>query len=195
MLNLIDEADILLYKHKKFPHWGWWVAKYSNTPYNHVGLAHWIDGELYIVQFHLFGARVSPIKEELKKYPNHIELYKPVRQIVIPAFEHNHLTYKTLNFCEATRKKIIQEAVELINRPYSLKIILSFIASYTPFLRLWINKGGKNGLDKDFVCSTLITFLYRKYFLDPCPYLSDYFTQPGDIARSPLFHYQFTLRG
>lgn len=193
MEHLIDEADILLFRHKPFPHWGWWVAKYSNTPYNHVGLAHWIDNELYIVQFHLFGKRVSPIREELKKYPNNIDVYKPVRQITIPVTIDDKLNYKTINLSQNTREKIISEALELIKYNYSLRIIISFFASYTPFLRMWINKNRKNGLNKDFVCSTLIVYLYRKHFLDPCPYLSDFYTQPGDIARSPLFQYQFTL--
>jgi hypothetical protein len=194
MLNLIDEADILLYEHKNFPHWGWFVAKYSGTPYNHVGLAHWIEGELYIIQFHLFGPRISPISRELKKYAGKIHVYKPVRKIVIPVIENNLLTYKTLSFTQETRKNIINEALGLLHHKYSLKIIYNFFRSYTPFLRLWVNKNLKNGLSNDFVCSTLISVLVRKHFLDPCPYLSDVYTQPGDIARSPLFHYQFTIK-
>ncbi len=42
-------------------------------------------------------------------------------------------------------------------------------------------------------CSQAVAMAYRAGGIDPVPNLPDRLTEPGDLARSPLFRYRFTL--
>lgn len=42
-------------------------------------------------------------------------------------------------------------------------------------------------------CSQAVAWAYRAAGIDPAPNLPDRLTEPGDLARSPLFRYRFTL--
>jgi hypothetical protein len=75
---------------------------------------------------------------------------------------------------------------------YIYLTILQMLKAYITFLRLG-RKIVKNGepVTAKFVCSTLITYAYRKHYIDPVPFLSDEYTSPGDLARSGLFSQLF----
>jgi len=49
------------------------------------------------------------------------------------------------------------------------------------------------GLPEPMFCSQAVAWAYRVAGLDPTPNLPDRLTEPGDLARSPIFRYRFTL--
>lgn len=199
--HLIKDADILLFKGGKFPSIGWWIAKYSQSPYSHVGLAYWKNDRLYCLEFREFkGARQYPLSQYVSEYPGRIDVFRSCERIEVPVLVNNqdtpiYCSYEIYNFTQVTAKKIIKHALELIekNENYGYHLIWRMAKGHIPFLRLFdsVKYDDENGTL--YVCSTLVTKTYRKYFVDPVDFLSDEYTTPGNIARSVMFRRLFTI--
>jgi hypothetical protein len=198
--NLIKDADILLFQHEKFPGFGWWIGRYTNSKYSHVALACWNGNDVDCLEFReLRGGRSYPIKQYLEDGYK-IDVFRTVTVFEHPVLEYTHhkdfyITYDTHVFNSKVAANIITTAKSLIGIRYDWITIFKFMTTYIPFLRLKDNhKTDDEWHDShSFVCSTLITYCYRKHFTDPVPFLSDRYTSPGDLARSELFWKLFTL--
>jgi len=195
--NLIREADVLLFRAGDFPGVGWWIGKYTRSSYSHAGLAHWEDDTLYCVEFREFvGSRKYPMDKYIEE-KNTIDVFRSLETIIAPCVipgEPPKLCYKEYNFTADKAECVINAAMNLIGTKYSYWTIWQMLKTYIPIVRLR-TKIVKNGEadPKKFVCSTLVTYAYRKCFVDPIPFLSDEYTAPGDLARSGLFSYLFTI--
>lgn len=199
--GLIKEADVLLFKADKFPRVGWWIGSYTKSPYSHAGLAHWQNNELYVIEFREFaGSRMYP----LGKYLNEnraVDVFRSANTIIRPIIlqdsfdDEYYLVFEEHVFTTDIAKAITDTAIKLLGHKYSYWTIWQMFKTYIPFIRLG-RKVVKNGEPetKDFVCSTLVTYTYRKHFQDPVPFLSDGYTSPGDLARSGLFSYIFSIK-
>jgi hypothetical protein len=77
--------------------------------------------------------------------------------------------------------------------PYGWNIIFKLSKAYLPFARLAEGNMKDDSGSDIFVCSTAVAYAYRKYYIDPVPYLADNSVKPADLARSALFNYQFTI--
>lgn len=188
--NIIKEADVLLFQCGRFPGIGWWIATYSQSPYSHVGLAHWENEELYCLEFREFkGARKVLMDDYVKECK--IDVFRPYQKVIIPTLTGD--IHKT--FTPDIAQAITTDALKLINshQPYGWKIIWQIARTYTPFARLWNRPKYKDTNGNLYVCSTLITKTYRKHFIDPVDFLSDEYTKPGDIARANIFYRLFTI--
>lgn len=198
--GLIKDADVLLFQHGKFPCMGWWIGKYTNSPYSHAALAHRKNGEIECLEFReLRGARPYPLEQYIADGYK-IDVFRAVTVFEHPVLEYTHnkdyyVTYHTHVFNTKVAESIIQTANELMGIHYGWTTIFKFWKTYIPLLRFKHNhKTDDDWHDSHaFVCSTLITYCYRKHFCDPVPFLSDRFTSPGDLARSELFWKLFTL--
>jgi|ETNvirenome_6_85_1030632.scaffolds.fasta_scaffold60638_2 hypothetical protein len=198
--DLIEEADVLLFRHGNFPSIGWWIGKYSQSPYSHVGLAHWENGVLNCVEFREFiGSRNKSLLKQVAINPDRIDVYKPSRLFSEPIIEKENdkfgIVWKDKVLTKEIRNNITQEAIGLVGKPYGWSVIWRNIKSFIPFLRLSQDQTKGNDIVNNFVCSTLITYAYRLHYVDPIPFLADTYTQPGDLPRSNLFHYAFTIGG
>ena len=196
--GLIKEADVLLFKAGKFPGVGWWIGKYTSSPYSHAALAHWEDEQLHAVEFREFqGSRKYPLDKYVEEGKG-IDVFRPADTVIYPYIEEikgeYRAAYKELRFDADVARAITQTALELMGRDYSYWTIWQMFKTYIPFVRLG-RKVEKNGQTEthNFVCSTLITYAYRKHYLDPVPFLSDQYTSPGDLARSGLFSQLFSI--
>jgi hypothetical protein len=197
--SLIKEADILLFKRGNFPSIGWWIGKYTYSPYSHTGLATWMDCKLYCLEFREFcGSRIYPIDSYVHEYSGRISVFRAVETAVFPKIVYDQngpkLSYDTFEFNDDVALKITNEAKQLVGQKYSYWTIWQIFKTYIPFVRLG-RKIVKNGESdpKRFVCSTLVTYSYRKNFIDPVPFISDSYTTPGDLARSGLFKKMFEI--
>lgn len=197
--RLIKEADVLLFRAGSFPSVGWWIGKYTSSIYSHAALAHWDNGELYAVEFREFiGSRKYPMDKYIEECGRSIDVFRSVDTVICPYIEKLNgeywVAYRELIFDADTASAITQTAMELIGRSYSYWTIWQMFKTYVPFIRLG-RKVKKNGEPEthNFVCSTLITYAYRKHFIDPVPFLSDGYTSPGDLARSGLFSHLFEI--
>lgn len=188
---LIKEADVLLFHNPPFPQIGWWIAKYSNSPYSHAGLATILADDVYCVEFREFiGSRIYPMQQYIKECTM-IDVFRPVSSISIPTMDGEAIFY----FDENTAIKITNFAKGLIGQKYGWKLIWKMAKAYLPFVRLHTNVAYKdrNGTPL-YVCSTLVAYSYRKFYVDPIPFLADDYTKPGDLARSVLFEKIFSIR-
>ena len=200
--KLIKEADILLFRARPFPNIGWWIGKYTKSIYSHTALAHWENDTLYAVEFKEFkGGRIHPMDLYVtQKDGKNIDVFRTVDTVICPYIEtinnENWVAYKELNFTNDKAIEITSTAKDTVKKigKYSYWTIWQMFKTYVPIIRLR-TKIAKNGEPdpKNFVCSTLVTYTYRKHFIDPVPFLSDEYTTPGDLARSAIFSYIFSI--
>lgn len=195
--HLLKEADVLLFRPKKKFSVGWWIAKYTQSPYSHVGMVS-IDKVVNCIEFREFiGSRSEPLINQFPTNSNHIDVFRPLPMIKKPKIVngntsfHEEFDIKVFNY--KTARKITDAGKRLVGQKYGWANIWKMAKSYSPFLRFWSYSSSDNDTNNIFVCSTLITYTYRTYWEDLCPFLSDNYTNPGDIARSPLLKYMFTL--
>lgn len=198
--GLIRNADVLLFRCGKFPCFGWWISKYTNSPYSHAALAHVIGDEVECLEFkELRGSRPYPLQKYMDEGAK-VDVFRCLACFEHPQLSHTHnkdyyVTYDGHVFNKYVADRIIVEAQSLMGIHYDWRTILKFAKTYIPFLRFKDNhKTDDDWHDShSFVCSTLITYCYRKHFFDPVPFLSDRYTSPGDLARSGLFWKLFTI--
>ncbi len=196
---LINEADLLLFNHPACTSVGWWIAKYTNSPYSHAGLAHWHDDGLKCLEFREFiGSREYPIEQYLKEGAK-IDVFRATPSVEMPYLDFadpENPTYQTIRyeFTKDTASKIINTAHVLLGKPYSWWTIWQLAKTFIPFVRLG-QSPLKNGPpdEQEFVCSTLVSYSYRLNYADPVSFLSDSYTTPGDLARSELFVKMFEI--
>lgn len=204
--NVLKEADVLLFRHPPFPKLGWFIAKYSQSPYSHAGLYSRELGKDCCIEFREFiGSRKYSLKRYIEEGAE-IDVFRVVPEITIPLIKYIDLPSlkgfynfpKKLKFTTETAHKITDRAKELVkeNTPYGWDIIWKMAKSFIPGLRLANGDKYIDGIDKNiYVCSTLITYTYRKYYMDPVNFLADDYTKPGDIARSAIMTKLCEIRG
>jgi len=203
--NLINNADVLLFRAQdSIKTVGWWIGKYTSSIYSHAAIASWINEELHAVEFREFiGGRIHPMNQYIEE-KNHstIDVFRPVDTIMYPYIEtidgKVQIAHKEKVFNADIALKITNTAEDLVTKigDYSWWTIWQMCKAYIPFVRLGrkVRKNGEEPDPKEFVCSTLITYVYRKHFIDPIPFLPDNMTSPGDLARSALFSYIFSIK-
>lgn len=193
----IEEADVLLFRAGGFPSIGWWITRYGGI-HSHVGLAHWDRDRLYCIEQREFkGGRSVALKHQVEINPNKIDVYRPNKCVYIPEVYKNNgdfsVTWQKKIFGAARANDVTNIALELTGTEYGWKNIWEIVKCHAPFFRLLRKEKEDKDIDRAYVCSTLVTYSYRKAYLDPCPNLSDDRTTPADIAQSALFHYMFTI--
>lgn len=203
---LIEEADLLIFRSKpwnikdllkfEFPSIGWWISTYTSGPYSHIGLAHWDDGHLNLVEMREFrGGREVRLSGQVKRFPFAIDVYKAVPKIYEFSLDQTTLTPKWVEIYldGDTRKNITETALQLTGSKYGWGNIFRIIRGYTPFFRLVYNKYDLKDRTDIYVCSTLASYAYKIHYADPCYMIPDDLTSPNDVAKSSLFRYGFTI--
>lgn len=197
--NYVQEADVLLFRAHGLVGKG--ITLYTGGHHSHVGLAHWDSGGLYCVEQREFkGGRSVRLSSQISDYT--IDVYRSQPYIYTPKVERNgkfDIFWKIKHLSENTKKDIANTALELTGQPYGWGNIWEFCKCYLPLIHLLQlvkkKKVEDNVVPKNFVCSTVVTYAYRKHYKDPCPNLSDVKTSPADLAQSSLFNYMFTIGG
>jgi len=188
--SLIRNGDIILFRRNNFPSVGWWIGKYTQSPYSHVGLAHWEQDELYCVEFREFiGSRCEPLSNQIDESCGRMDIF---RAIDVSFIDKGILC--SVPFTEEISYRITNFAKSLVGKPYGWYTIWRIFKSYSPFLRFFYEKGTDDKIDSTiYVCSTTVVASYRKFWLDLVPYMSDDYVSPGDIARSGLIRKILTI--
>jgi hypothetical protein len=188
----LRDADILLFYPKPFPSIGWFISKYTRSKYSHVGLAS-IEDECSCVEFREFKGCRNISLEKYLKTEGKIDVYRAVPRYFTIKEVNGEFLETAVELTNAKRKNIVNTAKKMVGSSYSFRLIFNMMKYYVPGLRL-------NDYDKDdgieptiFVCSTLVGYAYRKHYMDLVSNYSDNQVTPGDIARSPLIRYVFTL--
>jgi len=196
----IREADVLLFRPKPFPSVGRILTAYTGGIHSHVALAHRDGDKLYCVEQKEFkGGRSVNLGKQVAKHKSRIDVYRTDSCIHIPEVEyspsksHASIEWVEKHFDEEAAHKVVEIALDMTGDPYGWRNIWEMGKLFIPGFRLLRSeKPDINGL-RAYVCSTVITYSFRKVYADPCPNLSDTRTTPADIAQSALFHYLFTI--
>lgn len=198
--NLLQEGDILLFRAKEsFFSLSYWIAKYSMGEYSHVSLASINPTSISCCEFREFvGSREHPLVEELNHGYN-ISVFRISRVISTTEYDETTGQFRQVvkEFTPEIAKRITDTAKEHIGRKegYSWPIIWKIAGIFIPIYRLFINKNPIIEEDtKNFVCSTFVSYAYRKHFIDIVEGISDVYTTPSDISRSGHLNYLFTIQ-
>lgn len=191
----VQNADILLFRASPFPSIGWWIAKLSFGRYSHVGIAKRELGELYCIEFREFRrSRKFKVSDYVKKGAV-IDVFRVSPMVKVVSYNNikEEAEEKSYHFDQNRVNKILERAEYMIGRKYNWASIKNIWFTYMPFVRWFTNSQVKDNNGTTYVCSTFISYLLRKYYIDPCPYLPDNYTKPSDLARSNLLNFMFTL--
>ena len=200
-IDLIDEADILLFRSGRFWTPGYWIAKYGKGIHSHAALATRVGEDWNCVEFREgAGARSVSLRGQADCYTESIDIFR-----ISPEIHKNSLhktpsgDYTTYSEASVFDREVAQEITKEMNsltgNKYSWWTIVKFAKGLLPFTRLFSNNYSFDDtkVSDGFVCSTSIAYAYRKFGFDLIPMLSDGYTAPPDLARSAVLQYLFTI--
>lgn len=197
----INEGDVLLFQGA-----GWIshiIASQSDTTYSHVGVASWVNGDsntqygqLDCVEFREgYGGRAVNLETQVKKYPQRIDVYRPVPSYTSLVFDSVTRTVITMtkNF---NGKEVTRVMRRLTGLPYGWSRIWWLIKNKLVFFRFLSKEALMSDKILDIVypvCSTAVAYAFNVNEFDLINNKSDEYTEPGHIAMSPRLNYLFTL--
>lgn len=197
----INEGDIILFRGNGF--FSKIISSYTETPYSHIGLASWIngnsntdDGVLEILEFKEgYGGRAVNFEQVVKKYSKKIDIYRSNPKFFSMKFSENKIETEEKDFSGKAVTTIMRKMTGL---PYGWRRIW-WIFKHKLFLFRFF-KLNTNGLILDSVgemvypvCSTAIAYSFNYNGYDLVKNRSDEWTEPGEIAKSTQLNYLFTL--
>lgn len=208
--NLIKEADVLLFRPKKREKWyslpsaGLLIAKYTGGEHSHVGLAAIDRDRVMLVEFReWYGGRSIYLSNEVVNKSGLIDVYRVLSSVTTTNTDvivsNNETKYILKNdtkvFTNEIAYNVTSDLYKLTGLQYGWPIIFKLFKAYLPGIRLITDKHKfDNNVDENiYVCSTAVSYVFRKNYIDPVPGISDSYVKPSDLAQSPLFQYQFTL--
>ncbi len=169
--ELILDGDLLLYRAPSHGV-GRIIAWAGRGAYSHAAIAGWWGHTLMSIGMREFrGGIAVPLKREVSKYPQRIDVYT-VNGPICPY-------------------GAVEAMKSLLGNPYGWRSIWRAIG-----IRLGIvvpcTDDDDQHVQRD--CSAAVSYAYRVGGgADPVPELADCDTEPSDLARSRLFSYRFTL--
>lgn len=197
--NLIEEADLILFKGNGIV--SPLLRMVGRSEYTHVGIASWKytrgkDGLCYpdvleCIEYKEFrGARTTNMDIQVNNHSGRIDVFRPSRQIQV--FNEKNLSGEWIYLDPFSVTNIIRIEAGM---PYGWDDIFKIAITYIPFSRLIFKTDMNDDTsdDESRVCSGSISRAYRLGYCDPVKFLADDYTQPGDLARSVMFSYLFTL--
>ena len=192
-LNMIREGDVLLYKSKSTI--GWIIGKATESQYSHVAVASKHNGYFECVEFREGkGGRSVNLKNEVDLHSNNIDVYRPIPYIYKYNFKNNKIRLKVKKL---NQKHVTNCMRSLTGLPYGWKriwwIAKHKLAGFRLFFKMKDLTNDGNGSIVYPICSSACAWAFSQSGFDLVANKGDNWTTPGDIARSPLLSYLFTL--
>ena len=193
--SLINEGDVVLIRGHSI--WSWFIQKFGRSPYSHVGLASWHNGQniLELIEFReKIGGRSSNLSYTVKDNSGLIDIYRPADYYQKVFFKHNQIYREQVKL---DTKAITNTLRNMTGRPYGWATIRRFVKRNMLVLRL-VYKSTESINDKPKkliypVCSTAVAYAFNTNNFDLLRNKGDSWMEPGHIALSPLLHYLFTV--
>lgn len=179
----IDSGDLLLLRNRSRPS-NILIQIVGRTKYVHVGTAYWEDGELRCLDTVPWsGARNSLFSNLVEKYPQQWDVFEPLSAVA----EAHGSTYDSNMVCEVMKG--------FVGKPYGWYNIFLVSFLHLPVIRLFVRPATNDAETSKYppFCSQARAIADRKAGIDPVKFLADHVTEPGDLSRSLLYKYKFTL--
>ncbi len=172
----IRDADLLLFRRRNWL--GRLIATAGRSQYVHAAMAGWWGDRLMCVEMTDGGGRAQLLSNLVDQWPGAIDVYRANaarrrfsrRRALAAMIGITGKRYGWLNLCRAAL--LHMPVFRFLACPETNDLAAS---RWPPF------------------CSQAIAAADRAGGVDPVPNLSDRLTEPGDLARSPFYDYQFTL--
>jgi len=199
----IEEGDVLLYRGRCW--YSFFIKRTGKGEYSHAGLASWHNGTpdvekiLETVEFNGNRGGGATIKMEnlFPEYSRQIDIYRPNSTNEIKKFDLSTHTVK-VDFIKFNGKIITNTMRDLTGLPYGWRRILWFVRRNIFLGRLFYSV---EDLTSDAqrpiiypVCSTAIAYCFSKNDFDLVHERADEWTEPSNLALSPLLNYMFTIK-
>lgn len=179
----IWNGDLLLFRRSRFGFLSTAIATAGRGIHSHAGKAAWWHDDLFCLEVREFhGGRAVTLSSQVKKYSGRIDVFRPNAN-------GKWSLYNPEISLEVMRR--------LTGTDYGYINVTITAMTHIPLIR-WFVKPDKN--DENYrsrkrppFCSQAVAMAERIAGVDPVPNLSDRFTEPADLARSPFYTYLFTL--
>lgn len=161
----IQDGDVLLYRGLSLAssviRWA------TGSPYSHAGLAVWWNGRLMVLEAVGKGVVVTPLSANVRGYHGDVEWFASTETIT-----------------PEERQRLVEVAQKELGKEYATwKAILLGIRR---LLGSGIDRRDTVRRERKLFCSLYVASVYNAIGRDLTKGISDAFTSPADIARSPL---------
>lgn len=161
----------------------------GRSVYSHAGMAMWHRDTLLSLEIREFvGGRAVTLASQVRRFPGQIDVFLPVGPSGLKPHPAN--VYDGTAAAEVMLRKA--------GNDYSYWGLAAASVQHLPIVRWWskpdMNDGGKPGIKPEFCSQAVASAARIGGGVDPVPNLSDRTTEPGDLARSQLWSYRWTLR-
>jgi len=178
--KLIRNADMLLFVADWAALESHAIATAGRSEYSHAAKAAWWGDDLFVLEMHSkYGGRAVLASNYLETDGGRIDVYR--------TNAHNDVHYSSKRALKAMR--------QLMGRRYAWLDIKKMALVHLPFVRWFFTPPTEdreqNG--KPWVCSGACAHADHAGGHKPVPNLADHWVEPGDLARSDFYRYQFTL--
>ena len=197
----ILDADVLLYTRKGVVYD---IIKIGTlSKYAHAAMAGWADDEqgragkqLLAYEMVAWGPHDAPLVEQVEQHPGTIDVYRV-------SDTHSVYTWDEKSQLQIGRTKTLdrQRAVSImrgfcLKGRYGMLHLFRTMLLRFPVVRVFMRQPTNDQLEDHKHpphCSGSVAYALRHAFTDVVKHMPDDYTSPGDLARSPLLHYMFTL--
>jgi hypothetical protein len=169
----ISDCDILLYRGRSWE--SWLIRLVTGAPYSHAGLAVWWNSRLMVLEASGKGVVATPLSENVRHYDGRVEWFTCVEEI-----------------SQAERQRMVEYAQRELGKRYGTW--WAIVLGLRRLLGLAIDRDDTAHHAGRLICSQYVAGVYTLVGRDLRRGISDRFTTPGDIARSPLLRRMGPLR-
>ncbi|MFZ5829582.1 MAG: hypothetical protein ACOY3P_05820 [Planctomycetota bacterium] len=170
-------GDVILDRYQRGNPLSWAIARIGRSIYSHARLLS-RDGADWrtLDTFQGTGGRDLSLSEEVARKPRRLDVYR-------------------CTSLEYHRHKAARVMREIVGRQYGWRSLWWCALRHAPLVRLLVSPRMDDNLNGGLVpfCSQAVAAAMRTAGCDPVPNLPDRLTEPGDLARSAVLEYQFTL--
>ena len=194
----IRDADVLLFRGRALISRAIKIG--TRSDYSHVGLAGWSNGSewarLSCYEMVWSGGQGVSLRHYAETIPGQVDVYHVQDMHVEMVWDHIRKelvgTPKTLN------RRMAVALMQDFCRPgtYGKWHLVYNMVTRLPVLRIFFRPPNDDQFEDGSrmpVCSEAGSNVLKRSFTDVVRQTSDMHTSPGDLARSPLLHYKFTL--
>jgi hypothetical protein len=172
----IRNADVLLFRRRNRITKAIMVA--GRSRYTHAAMAGWWKDRLMCVEMTSGGGRAQLLSNIVQRWPGCVDVYSVIARP--PRF---------------APWRALDVMIEITGRPYGWFNLFRASALHMPFVRFLVRPDEDDTSSSTWppFCSHAVSKALRAGGGDPVPNLADRHTEPGDLARSAMLKYQFTL--
>lgn len=193
--ELIKNGDVLLFEGKGFL--SFLIKKAGYTNYSHAAIVERIADNILCLEFREFRGYSQSDLENYIKVQARINVFRPKATFEKSSLVINnndiYIKKETMTY---DPNKTIAMFRSMSHLPYGYKRIFYMLQRHIPLVRSFIQPDVDDDLEPKYiypVCSTIVSTCLRKTYVDPVPFLADICVEPGDLSRSVVLDYLFTI--